>query len=600
MDGRGTDMRKIKKWIHSLRGRIIIYNLIMVIVVALLGSIVTYKTALDRSKKVIKQSMSQRIEGVSDKFQVAYEEMMNIVLNCTGRKSMNLGSLDFTQQPSQRKQALMNNELMSDYCAISGYGTYISKLMMADKEGHFIQTGSNVGSTDDFDKLMETSWFSQELVKETGDYKVSVVENPFFGGKGEDMIPIIRPLDNTGLMREEGWVFLGISAKLFEDELARVDSGNTMIAVTGMGAVIAKVETEEIKEKELALITDMLLKRTENSGVIEEKTSSGQWFISYAKSPETGILTYEMMPIKEALNERAIIIRLAGVLFFVCLLLGLLLSVLSSRRIRKPIDLLTAQVKKIGGGDFSRNPQLETDDEIGEIGKGINHMSGKIEQLLKKNVEDEREKKNLEIKMLQAQINPHFLYNTLDSIRWIAVIQKNASIVKMVTALSSLLKNMAKGFNEKVTLREELNFLQDYIIIEKMRYMEMFDVEIHVEEESLYNARIVKLTLQPLVENAIFSGIEPMGENGIISIHVKALENTLCISVRDNGVGIPEEKIEKILKGKEKSKNDTMSGIGLPNVDQRIKLVYGEEYGLSIESKVGEYTEIQVRIPIEY
>ena len=196
--------------------------------------------------------------------------------------------------------------------------------------------------------------------------------------------------------------------------------------------------------------------------------------------------------------------------------------------------------------------------------------------------------------------SPHFLYNTLDSIRWIAVIQKNASIVKMVTALSSLLKNMAKGFNEKVTLREELNFLQDYIIIEKMRYMEMFDVEIHVEEESLYNARIVKLTLQPLVENAIFSGIEPMGENGIISIHVKALENTLCISVRDNGVGIPEEKIEKILKGKEKSKNDTMSGIGLPNVDQRIKLVYGEEYGLSIESKVGEYTEIQVRIPIEY
>lgn len=472
--------------------------------------------------------------------------------------------------------------------------------MMADKEGHFIQTGSDVGSTDDFEKLMETGWFEQELAKETGDYKVSVVKNPFFGGKGEKMIPIIRPLDNTGLMREEGWVFLGISAKLFEDELARVDSGNTMIAVTGMGAVIAKVETEEIKEKELALITDMLLKRTENSGVIEEKTSSGQWFISYAKSPETGILTYEMMPVKEALNERVIIIRLAGVLFFVCLLLGLLLSVLSSKRIRKPIDLLTAQVKKIGGGDFSRNPQLETDDEIGEIGKGINHMSGKIEQLLKKNVEDEREKKNLEIKMLQAQINPHFLYNTLDSIRWIAVIQKNASIVKMVTALSSLLKNMAKGFNEKVTLREELNFLQDYIIIEKMRYMEMFDVEIHVEEESLYNARIVKLTLQPLVENAIFSGIEPMGENGIISIHVKALENTLCISVRDNGVGIPEEKIEKILKGKEKSKNDTMSGIGLPNVDQRIKLVYGEEYGLSIESKVGEYTEIQVRIPIEY
>ena len=132
--------------------------------------------------------------------------------------------------------------------------------MMADKEGHFIQTGSDVGSTDDFEKLMETGWFEQELAKETGDYKVSVVKNPFFGGKGEKMIPIIRPLDNTGLMRKEGWVFLGISAKLFEDELARSDSGNTMIAVTGTGDLIAEVKTEELKEKELSQITEMLLK----------------------------------------------------------------------------------------------------------------------------------------------------------------------------------------------------------------------------------------------------------------------------------------------------------------------------------------------------
>ena len=591
-------MEKIKRWMYSLRGKIIIYNLIMVIVVALLGSVVTYKTALDRSQKDIKQSMSQRVEGVSDKFQVAYEEMMNIVLNCTGRKSMNLGSLDFTQQPSKRKQALINNELMSDYCAISGYGSYILKLMMVDKEGHFIQTGSSSGSTDDFQKLLDSNWFWEEAAKETGNYKVIVVENPFFGGKGEKMIPIIRPLDNTGLMRKEGWVFLGISAKLFEDELVRADSGNTMMAVNGIGKVIAEVKSENVKNDEITKITQMLLKKTENAGLIERKTDRGKWFISYMKSPETGILVYEMMPVSEALNEKGIIIRLAGILFLVCCLIGMFLSVLFSNKIRKPIDLLTAQVKKIGGGDFSRNLQIERDDEIGEIGKGINHMSAKIEQLLKKSVEDEREKKNLEIKMLQAQINPHFLYNTLDSIRWIAVIQKNASIVKMVTALSGLLKNMAKGFNEKVTVKEELNFLQDYITIEKMRYMEMFDVEIHVEDEKLYNAKIIKLTLQPLVENAIFSGIEPMGKNGIILIQVKCSENVLCISVRDNGVGIPDEKIEKIKKGK--SKSDTMSGIGLPNVDQRIKLVYGEEYGLTIQSKVGEYTEIQVRIPVEY
>lgn len=291
---------------------------------------------------------------------------------------------------------------------------------------------------------------------------------------------------------------------------------------------------------------------------------------------------------------------LAVFLFISCLVVGTGLAVIFSNRLRKPVALLSSQVKKIGNGDFSPNPSIESEDELGEIGRGINKMSARIANLLDKSVEDEREKKNLEIKMLQAQINPHFLYNTLDSIRWIAVIQKNASIIKMVTALSGLLKNLAKGFNEKVTMRAELDFLSDYITIEKMRYMEMFDVEIDVAEEELYQAKIIKLTLQPLVENAIFSGIEPGGKNGSIKIRIWQEEEKLCISVKDDGVGMTEEKIQDIMNNPQKRKGDTMSGIGLPNVDQRIKLVYGDEYGLRIKSQVGEYTEILVTLPIEY
>ena len=202
--------------------------------------------------------------------------------------------------------------------------------------------------------------------------------------------------------------------------------------------------------------------------------------------------------------------------------------------------------------------------------------------------------------MLQAQINPHFLYNTLDSIRWIAVIQKNSGIVKMVTALSGLLKNMAKGFNEKVTLQKELEFLNDYVTIEKVKYVELFDLKIEVEDERLYDALIIKLTLQPLVENAIFNGIEPAGKPGEIRIHVSQENELLRISVWDNGVGIPEEKLATILEHTEKVKGTAMSGIGLPNVDRRIKLNYGEQYGVKIRSRLGEYTEIVVEMPLEY
>ena len=168
------------------------------------------------------------------------------------------------------------------------------------------------------------------------------------------------------------------------------------------------------------------------------------------------------------------------------------------------------------------------------------------------------------------------------------------------TALSKLLKNMSKGVDEHITLRQELDFVNDYVIIEKLKYAEMFDLKVVVEEEGLYDAKIVKLTLQPLVENAIFSGIEPGGKDGTILIRAYGEEGCLYVSVRDDGIGIPEEVVPQLLDHKEKLKGDRMSGIGLPNVDRRLKLIYGEEYGLSVESQMGKFTQITVKIPLEY
>ena len=308
----------------------------------------------------------------------------------------------------------------------------------------------------------------------------------------------------------------------------------------------------------------------------------------------------EIMDMANLKNDSLMLMQTVGLIFISCVLLGISMSFLFTNAVRKPIDRLVNHVGRIAKGDFSQEESLESQDEIGLIGKAVNSMSSQIEQLMDKRLEDEKEKSSLEIRMLQAQINPHFLYNTLDSIKWIAVIQKNSGIVKAVTALSKLLKNMAKGVDERVTLREELDFVRDYVTIEKLKYVEMFDLEVDIGEEMLYDARIVKLTLQPLVENAIFSGIEPGGKNGTIRIRAYEKDKCLCVDVRDDGIGIPEEKIPELLNHSEKLKGDQMSSIGMPNVDRRLKLIYGEEYGLSVESQVGEYTQITVRIPLEY
>lgn len=144
-------------------------------------------------------------------------------------------------------------------------------------------------------------------------------------------------------------------------------------------------------------------------------------------------------------NDRLMLMQTVGLIFISCVLLGISMSFLFTNAVRKPIDRLVNHVDRIAKGDFSQEESLESQDEIGLIGKAVNTMSSQIEQLMDKRLEDEKEKSSLEIRMLQAQINPHFLYNTLDSIKWIAVIQKNSGIVKAVTALSKLLKKYGKG-----------------------------------------------------------------------------------------------------------------------------------------------------------
>ena len=168
-------MKKRKIW-KTLQGRIIIYNLSIVVLVAFIGSMGTYYSASKRSLEMTEQSIEDNIKGISENFFVAYEEMMNIILNCTGRSSLDFGSIDFVDQPSAKKQALINSSLMSDYCAISGYSEYINRLMVLDAQGHFIQSGNSPGSKDDARALLETEWFDQEAEKPADAYQLEVVD----------------------------------------------------------------------------------------------------------------------------------------------------------------------------------------------------------------------------------------------------------------------------------------------------------------------------------------------------------------------------------------------------------------------------------------
>ena len=232
-----------------------------------------------------------------------------------------------------------------------------------------------------------------------------------------------------------------------------------------------------------------------------------------------GGLTLYHCALQTALDQEGLhIVYTVATVLALSLLLAVCLAVLTSAYFSRPVSRLNARLRRIAANDFSFDPEIEKpQDELGQIGRTVNEMSMSIQHLLQETEEMYTQRRNIEIALLQSQVNPHFLYNTLDSIRWMAVIQKNPGIASITHSLSNLLKNIAKGTQDKITLAEELGLLQDYIAIQAVRYVEMFTFVNEVPQE-LYACRIVKLTLQSLVENAIFHGIEPTGECGTITM----------------------------------------------------------------------------------
>jgi len=237
--------------------------------------------------------------------------------------------------------------------------------------------------------------------------------------------------------------------------------------------------------------------------------------------------------------------------------------------------------------------------EINKLGKAFNEMVIRIETLIdqllistKKQSILENKKKEAELIALQAQINPHFLYNTFESINWLIRSDDKQNAIGMLNDLSSLLRYYARSNEPLVTIREEITYAKAYSDIMKMRFKENLVFKWEISEET-FQCKIIKFTLQPLIENSIYHGIIPKQNKGTIQIKCYSEDNDLFITVLDDGVGIDQKELRKI----EQELSGQNLNIGLYNVQNRIKILFGEKYGLSINSILGEKTEIKIHIP---
>ncbi|WP_099469631.1 sensor histidine kinase [Konateibacter massiliensis] len=278
---------------------------------------------------------------------------------------------------------------------------------------------------------------------------------------------------------------------------------------------------------------------------------------------------------------------------FLIIISGVIAIVLSSE-ITKPLKQLANSMRAVWEGHFE-HAEIEVLDrnEIGMLGNSFNIMTRKIKELMEEIVREQRQKRKSELKALQSQINPHFLYNTLDSIIWMAESGKNKEVVLMTSSLAKLFRQSISNEDEIVTIENEAEYTRSYLTIQKMRYKDKLEFEIAIEEDILRES-IVKLVLQPLVENAIYHGIKYKEGKGLIRITARREEADIVICIEDNGKGMDEETLEHIF---EKKANRRSAGVGVTNVNNRLKLYYGSDYGLKFRSTLDVGTIVEVRVP---
>jgi two-component system, sensor histidine kinase YesM len=586
----------------SLKSRLILYLLIITIVPSIIISYFYYKTSQYYLKEnMINTSISNLVYSM---------DVIDKQLNYAGQLSdwifLNKNLDSILTRNCDGQKIIYNSEIRTFFDLIdyqlkfnASIGLYISSLFINGKNGVDLREG-NDASLIDKTKIEKLEWFKKGL-GQMGKSWYGIVANPASIKYDSYILPLVRPIIHSYTNREIGWQMIGFRTAVISDLFRNYEIKNdeALMVIDSQGFCVYNNNNKYIGQdlKKLVYIRTILKRRKE--GNLSVRINGATRMVAFAKSELTNWSIIKILSSEELDRQQRMLFNITLIILFFSFIFTSFLTIYLSSNLTHPLTKLLEQTKAIAAGNFSRDPSIEGEDELGILGRGINEMAVNIHSLLDQVIKDEQEKRRLELKMLQYQVNPHFLYNTLNSVKLMATVQKADGIKEMVTALGRLIMNLSKNSSEKITLAEEISLLNDYVYIQNIRYKGKIKLEYNLEREDLRKCKIIKFTLQPIVENAIFHGIEPKKDAGRIAIQILESEGHLLICVEDDGVGMTEEQIDSVLSTIPADKSRGLSGIGIKNVDERMKLTYGSEFGLSIESITGEYTKVKLKIPQE-
>ncbi|GIO11355.1 hypothetical protein J19TS2_09100 [Cohnella xylanilytica] len=423
-------------------------------------------------------------------------------------------------------------------------------------------------------------------------------EDSIFSGDTKNKLLLTRVLKNDMDYASEGVLILGIDEKDIRKSYS-TSGGGSQIAVIGTdGKVISDSEGSWIGRP----MRDLPFFRGASvaPASIRDHIDTSKWVYADVVSPLTGWHVLAVQPRSELVKQLGRIQWLTAVIVCATIVLSLAASWAVAGFISKPIRRVLISMKKFQKGDFTQQVKVLGQDEIGQLGMGYNTMVQRIKELIEDVYSFQLRQKQAELKVLQSQINPHFLYNTLNTIAWTAHKNGDPLVEEMIYALSGMFKISLNQGRDVTDLRQEFQLIDHYLFLQKMRFPSKIAYELELDER-IADFTVPKLFIQPLVENAIVHGIESLADDaGFVHVAAALDGDAVRIEVTDNGIGLTAEKLDRVAQTL-RSERPSPEGesYALQNIAARVRLFYGEKASLDIQSEAGSGTRVRIRLPYD-
>ena len=557
----------------------LLVSLIPLLVLSVLTATVLFRNISRQSGQLTLQMVSQT-SGSLDIYISTIEKLMDLVIDEGSAAPVD----DSAQVRSLQRLA---GSMLESYPEIAGF-------CIAYEDEQYFGAGMSRISRDRF----EDQYWWQYAVDRQGRLGVlgsvvgrNVISN--LNDSSDSIFALVKAFSYGKGGARRGVVMFDIRHDMIQQLINRVSIGEegflfvvdeTDVVYTPSSSIVYRIDRESYQREGM-----------DNSTVRIRNTD---YFITNHYSEYSGWRVVGVIPESEFSAGIRPIFHALSICIAVCLLLVVVVSLGISSTVTRPISKLSRLMSKAEEGDFSVRFDARHQDEIGVLGSSFNHMLEHIGELIHELYEEKQIRLEAQLKNLQEQIKPHFLYNTLDTISWMARAQNAMDVVRLVDALTNMFRVGLSSGRDYITLREEKNHVTNYLYIQKVRYQDRLRYSIEIPDE--YDQLVVpKLILQPLVENAIYHGVKMKRSGGQIRLTARVEGEALCLSVWDDGAGIPAGRLERIRQSQREPRDRQKGGFGLSYIAERIRLSYGAPYGVEIDSEEGAFTEVTVRLPVQ-